>query len=71
MSILLPSVILRYSKAEQKTAVVKLEDMIKLQKKAQDQMKRLVRDMDISMEMEQCVKYNRNVDWNCFFHFTV
>lgn len=58
----------RYSKAEQKTAMVKLEDMMKLQKKAQDRMKRLVRDM---IEMGQCLCYNRNADWACIFHFSV
>lgn len=36
--------------------MVKLEDMIKLQNKAQDRMKRLVRDM---IEMAQCVNYNK------------
>lgn len=58
----------RSSKAEQKTAMVKYEDMIKLQKKAQDRMKRLVRDM---IEMKQYLNYNRNVDWCCIFHFSV
>lgn len=60
------SCICRYSKAEQKKAMVKLEDMIKLQKKAQEQIKRLVRDMT---EMVQCVTYNRNVGWSCISLF--
>lgn len=56
------SCVRRYSKAEQKKAMVKLEDMIKLQRKAQDQIKRLVRDVT---EMGQCIQYSRNVGWSC------
>lgn len=46
--------------------MVKLEDMIKLQKKAQDQIRRLVRDM---IEMAQYLNYNGNLDWSLIFLF--
>lgn len=55
----------RYSTAEKETAMVKVEEMIKLQKKAQDQMKRLVR---VILELVQCVRYKRserNFSFNC------
>lgn len=60
----------RYSSAEKKTAMVKVEEMLKLQKKAQDQMKKLVR---VIIELVQCVRYKRselNFSFNCLKVFS-
>lgn len=50
--------------------MVKVEEMIKLQKKAQAQMKRLVR---VIIELVQCVRYKRselNFSFNCLKVFS-
>lgn len=50
--------------------MVKVEGMIKLQKKAQDQMKRLVR---VIIKLVQCVRYKRselNFSFNCLKMFS-